>query len=502
MEGIYGFSKMSTPSLENREPSFNPVTASIDWWDLCARSAEIFWTRLAGRRAIAAAAASRTEDLIDFAREASPYYRGKWRALPHRRLALRELPVVHKHDLMSRFDDWVTDRSVTLAAVDRFLADKRGIGEPFLGKYIVWKSSGTTGEPGVFVEDRSALTTYDALLAVQTRALEMASRYAIGIGRGDGAALVVATGDHFASIASWQRMSRGTPWPNARAFSILDPLPSLVAALNEYQPAFVASYPTTLAMLADEQRDERLHIAPACIWSGGEYLSSSARASVERAFGATVVNEYGASECMNIAHSCSRGSLHLNADWVVLEAVDRNYQPTPVGEPSHTVLLTNLANRVQPIVRYDLGDSVTVQVSPCPCGNALPVIRPEGRRDDVLSLRARDGSTVRLLPLALTTVLEEAIANHDFQLVQTAPDEIEVRLRLREAAERSAQWDAARAALRKYLASQSLGNVQLHLDLSEPMSDLRSGKVREVIGMSTAVAPAKHKHCRHVGGPQ
>ena len=38
-------------------------------------------------------------------------------------------------------------------------------------------------------------------------------------------------------------------------------------------------------------------------------------------------------------------------------------------QPSHTVLITNLANWVQPIIRYNLGDSITAISGPCSCGS-------------------------------------------------------------------------------------------------------------------------------------
>ena len=456
--------------------------ASFDLWSAFSRTCEIWWTRNAGRRAIAGRAAERAAELVEFARTRSPFYRDAWRPLPRRTPALSALPVVTKHDLMARFDDWVTDRGVNRRGVEAFLADRAHIGERYLDRYVIWKSSGSTGEPGIFVQDAAALSTYDALLAVQLNSPQLAGRYALGLlTHGGRAALIAATGDHFASIASWQRVCRGSPWPNARAFSVMDPLRELVAALNEYQPAFLASYPTTLALVAAEQRAGRLRIAPACIWSGGECLAPSAAAAIEQALGGVLINEYGASECMSIAFSCPAGWLHVNADWVVLEPVDRDYRPTPPGEASHTVLLTNLANHVQPVIRYDLGDSILANAQACTCGSSLPAIRAEGRRDDVLALRAKDGSTVWLSPLALTTVIEDATAGHRFQVVQTAPDRIAVRLAIDDPDKRSVEWDAAEKALHAYLAHQSLDNVHLCLDPQAPVPDPRSGKLREVI---------------------
>jgi hypothetical protein len=54
------------------------------------------------------------------------------------------------------------------------------------------------------------------------------------------------------------------------------------------------------------------------------------------------------------------------------------------------VLLTNLVNRAQPLLRYELTDSVTLAGGPNPLG--LPYARiasVDGRSDDVVALRER-----------------------------------------------------------------------------------------------------------------
>ena len=457
-------------------PDASPATG----WGWLPRMTEAWWTRNAGRAAIDAAQATRTASLTTFAREHSAYYRSAWSGLPQGELALSRLPVATKAELMRSFDAWVTDPAVDLEGVEAFLADRSHIGERYLDRYVVWKSSGSTGEPGIFVQDELALATYDALIAIQLSAGRLVGPYAWGLfARGGRAALIAATGDHFASIASWQRVCRGSPWPNARAFSILDPLPRVVAELNDYRPAFVASYPTMLALLAEEQLSGRLRLQPACLWSGGEYLAPLTAAAIERAFGCPLVNEYGASECMSIAFGCREGALHVNEDWVVLEPVDRNFRPVPPGEASHTVLLTNLANRVQPVIRYDLGDSVVVAPEPCPCGSPMRAIRAQGRQDDVVTLTTAQGVAVSLVPLALTTVVEEAADVHRFQIVARPPHRLALRLEPGE--DRRAAWHAAARALSRYLASQSLDNVEISLDPHPPARDARSGKLREVI---------------------
>jgi putative adenylate-forming enzyme len=466
---------------------WEPVSASIAHWKSLSRLWEISWTRSGGNEAVDAARRSRFNALVRVARGASPYFRQAYRALPDRDLDPHQVPVVTKPALMTHFDEWVTDPEVTRAGVTAFAADRRHIGERFLNRYVVWKSSGSTGEPGIYVQDGDSLATFDALMAAHLDRLRFAAQNSWELlARGGRAALIAATGDHFASIASWQRVCQNSPWIQARGFSILDPLPQLVSQLNDYQPVFLASYPTMLSLLAEEQNAGRLRIVPLRLWSGGECLVPDAAAAIERAFGCPLGNEYGASECMSIAFGCQAGWLHVNADWVLLEPVDRDYRPTRPGDASHTVLLSNLANRVQPIIRYDLGDSIIAKPEPCACGNSLPAIRVEGRRDDVLSMRTPDGRLVQLLPLALTTIVEEAAHVHRFQIVQTAADRLMLRLDPGDDRDRQAVWLAAAGALRDYLATQSLPNVQVGLDKQGPLADQRSGKLREVVAMERA----------------
>jgi phenylacetate-coenzyme A ligase PaaK-like adenylate-forming protein len=462
--------------------AWDPIRASVDCWLWYSRLGDLWWTRAAGGAAIAAAGRNRFHALVRYARERSRFYRDAYRGLPAGKLDPATLPVVTKRALMDHFDDWVTDPALDLAGVIAFLADREHIGERYLGRYVIWKSSGTTGEPGICVQDDDALATFDALIAVHLDPARFTAAHAWRIAaRGGRAALIAATGDHFASIASWQRLTRNSPWIAARDFSIMDPLPRLVGELNAYRPAFVASYPTLLALLADERKAGRLAIDPVGLWSGGECLPASVHAEIEAAFGCPVVNDYGASECMSIAFGCGEGWLHVNADWVLLEPVDEDFRPTPPGVPSWTVLLTNLANRVQPIIRYDLGDSVIVNPEPCACGSPLPAIEVEGRHDDVLSMAAPDGRIVRLLPLALTTVVEDAAPAARFQIVQTVADRLVLRFDCRDPAERQAAWHAVEKALHRYLVQQALPNVRVGLDKRGPCVDRRSGKSRKVI---------------------
>ena len=452
---------------------------TLDFLDCCAKLSALWWTRQGGVPA-AHLAGHRLEALLAHARANSPFYRKRLAGLTERRPRLADIEPVTRAELMSHFDDWSTDREVRRDSVERFLAGAR-VGDKYLGRYHAWKSSGTTGVPGIFLQDAPALAVYDALVAAQFQALpwtgERVARMVAAAGR---AALVTATEEHFAGITSWEHLRRAYPGGLARSFSVMTPTRELVAELNAFRPAILAGYPSVLAILAGERRAGRLAIEPALAWSAGEYLAPTTRASIERAFGCPVINEYGASECLSIAHECAKGVLHVNADWVIVEGLDIRGEPAPPGEISHTTLVTNLANWLQPVIRYDLGDRITRLAGPCECGSPLPGIRVDGRRDDIVTLRAPGGAHVRLPPLALATVVEESADVHRFQLVQDAADHLALRIDPSEGA-KDAAWKRAAPALRAYLKRQGLSNVRVSLGRESPRVDTASGKLRAVV---------------------
>lgn len=473
-----------------RQPWPPSMTAEVGarvaaWWPGLW---QMWWERAAGAPAVESRSRSRFDALVRDAREHSPLLRERYRSLGPLP-ALADVPVSSKRELMERFDDWVGDPAVRRADLDAFLADRSRIGTRYLDRYVVWQSSGTTGDTGIYVQDPLALEVYDALIAVQMSSGRLAAHCVAGMVKGGRAALVAATGDHFASVASWERACRTMPGLAARSLSITTPVAELVAALNAYGPAYLASYPTMLEILGRERRAGRLHVHPSLVWSGGESLVTSTRTALERNWGCPVVNEYGASECMSIAFGCSEGWLHVNADWVIVEPVDEDYRPVRAGDPSHTVLVTNLANRVQPVIRYDLGDSVTALPGPCCCGNPLPAIRVEGRRDDVLELAALDGSIVTVAPLALVSLVEDAARLRRFQILQSGPGRLVLRLGIDDPALRREAFDAARSALAAYLSAQGIGLVAIELDLGAPELDPVSGKLRQVV-RDPSLAPA------------
>jgi len=427
---------------------------------------------------------ARLAALATHAREKSLCYRELYGPLPDTIDDITQLPPVTKPELMARFDDWVTDPEVTREGVEAFVADESLVGRLYLKRYPVCFTSGSTGVRGLFLQDQDAMAVATALTLVRGVMGLAANRRSEGRKRvlRQRTASVIATGGHFATYAITERIRRRFPRLSRgdRTFSVLTPLPRLVRELNEYQPTVLSGYPNAVSVLAHEMTAGRLRIAPRVIITMSETLDDASREQIAGSFNCAVRSWYGAAEARTIAFDCGRGWLHVNADWVILEAVDDALRPVPPGQESHTVLLTNLANRVQPIIRYDLGDRIVVSPEPCPCGSPLPAIRIAGRSHDIPTFTSPDGNRHKVMPVVLSTagVATPGVQRH--QVVQTAPARLTVRFDPCPGSGKDQVWECLCRHLRQRLSDQGVPFVEIVLDPEPPRPDPVSGKYRTV----------------------
>jgi len=396
---------------------------------------------------------------------------------------LADFTPVSKAELMAHFDNWATDRRIKLKQARLFVSEPEHVGNGWLDDYLLWTSSGTSGEPGIFVQDAGSLAAFDAIDALRLRGSQ-ASTYQLGIwGMGQRFAFVGAIGGHFAGHVSMQRLRRLMPSTSIASFSVLDPLPVVAVRLQEQKPTVLITYPSCAAALAQLQLDGELSLSLLELWMGGEQLSPQQQQLIQAAFRCPLRNNYGASEFYSIASACDHGCLHVNDDWVILEPVDAHMQPVPVGTLSDSVLLTNLANLTQPLVRYRLMDRVRLTGVPCTCGNAFPVIEVQGRADDTLHLRGVGRRRVTILPLALETVIEERAGVSRFQLLCRSDAHIEIRFEAAVSAAAQA-FERTRQVLAEFLGQQGVTGARFVYSSEPPLLKPHSGKLLRVLQLS------------------
>lgn len=352
------------------------------------------------------------QDLRAYAYQRSPFYQKFHKGLFER--PLHELPVLTKAMMMEHFDDLVTDRTLHLDDVRAF-ATQGEAGQRFNNRYWVNATSGSSGHPGFFLFDE---TEWAYVLASFARSQEW-SGVRINLTRRQKMATV-------ASISPWHMSSQVSAtvkswWRPSLRLPASQPLSTTVAELNEWQPEVLIAYASMAGNLAEEQLAQRLRIQPTVVYVASEVLTSQTKKLVQEAWGNGPYNQYAATETASIAaehRSCRH--MHFFEDLVITEVVDEHYQPVPPGEYGAKLLVTTLFSRTQPLIRYELNDSVRVSTESHICGLPFALLDSiQGRVEDSLTLPAISSGEVLVRPLVINRIMD-IVPVSGWQVIQQA----------------------------------------------------------------------------------
>jgi phenylacetate-coenzyme A ligase PaaK-like adenylate-forming protein len=422
--------------------------------------------------------------LLRHAHDNSPFYGRRLRGLDLETCRVEDLPTLSKSEMMANLDDVFTDRTLRRSDIEAFISDHKNLGVYFKGRYALCHTSGSQGQPALVVQDKHAIIT--SLAAQFARGNKIKRKFLPHLGRLiHPARMVILTQrpGFYPSSTFFNYFPRALrPYLKLQRMSVFDPIEEIVERLNTFQPTFITGYTSSLEILAREQEMGRLKLREGGkleqMNSMSEPLPPAVAHRIESAFGIHVTNSYSMAECMALSCGCPvcRGS-HLNSDLAILEVVDSNNRPVPNGTAGSKVLLTNLYNMVQPIIRYEIDDIVTMSEHPCACGSLLPVIQSvEGRAKDQLWIEV--GGQSRDLPIyVFLAALDNETDLAEHQIVQTGVN----TFTLRAAPQAGKQLSAER--LRNYvtesLASEGIaGVIKLEIELVDRILPDQSGKVR------------------------
>lgn len=308
------------------------------------------------------AQAARAGDLARYAIGHTKWYADRLRGLPLAELedpaVFDQIPVLEKEDLREHYDDIVaTDSGVSRTNVAR--------------------TGGSTGVPLKVLKD----------FTVRPATLTWRLMDWWGVHPADNSASVERLPwsgiRHTLNEAFW--------WPtrkvnvDAGAMDQAD-LERFAHAIRRVQPRMLWGYASSLHEFARAVERNGWEIPPLqAISSTAAPLTEVQAQEVERILGAPVYETYRAAELSLIAGHCEvRRGMHIQADHKLLEIVDENGHRVPNGE-SGEIVVTDLLNRAQPLLRYRLGDVGVIDAEPCACGRPFPVLKSLlGRSNDVL----------------------------------------------------------------------------------------------------------------------
>ncbi len=154
-------------------------------------------------------------------------------------------------------------------------------------------------------------------------------------------------------------------------------------AMADFKVEFLEGYPSSVSAIARAAVEHpKYKIRPCAVITSAETLLPWQRESISKAFDCPVMDQYGCSEMAVMVYQCREGGYHEVLDLGYAEFI-RPEDSAP-GTPA-TVVTTGLLNFTQPLIRYEIGDTVVPDGKTCPCGRGLPAIQSvEGRTDDML----------------------------------------------------------------------------------------------------------------------
>ena len=418
----------------------------------------------------------RLEAVVRHAATHSPYYRRRLAetgALGNGPVQLQHLPVLNKALLMEHFDELVCDPRLRRDQLLDWAGQLTG-DQLYLDRYRIMLTSGSSGRPGLFVYDPAGWrSTCAQILRTSSWAGLRPSlpRQRLALLGGASPSHISRQGAATMAIGLHRVLS----------LPVTLPLPQLVQALNQFQPTYLHVYPSVAMWLANEQQAGRLQLSPQMLVTIAELRTPEMTQRLTDAFGVHPFNAYGCTEGLWGAECEHHQGIHLFEDRTLVENVDPDGQPVPAGQPGARLLVTNLHNLVQPLLRLEVTDLVTLDPDPCPCGRTLVrVAAIHGRSDDVLSLAARDGGRVSVHPLQFA-LLTRDLQVREFQVVQDGPT---LRIRIVPSQAVTAD-DALETRLGQAIAHQLLGlgvhDPQVTVERRQELPRSAGGKLKLVI---------------------
>lgn len=303
-------------------------------------------------------------DLVALAQAESPFYRARLAGLTvNGRADMAAVPVLDKDAFMAASPPH----------------DAGTLTRP-LGDAYVFRSGGSTGEP-----------KFSAFAGAEFRAfveLFLRSYHAVGLRPDDRVGNLFACGSLYASFIFVNRMLEEMGTLNF-AFTAATPAEVVARHVRLFGINALVGFPSWILQVAEVLVAEGLKIEK--VFYAGEHLYDEERRYLRDRLGVKVIGSagYGAVDTGLMGYQCEHaegGVHHVLGEHTYLELVNpETYQPVGAGEEG-LLLVTNLDRRLQPIIRYNIGDMGRWVEGLCACGRTAPRFELRRRGDDVLRI--------------------------------------------------------------------------------------------------------------------
>ncbi|MGB4440233.1 MAG: hypothetical protein WBJ13_13655, partial [Sedimentibacter sp.] len=387
-------------------------------------------------------------------------------------IALEDLPIIDKNIMMEHFDQFVCDKNLKKIELEKFVSDPVMVDKKYKGKYEVMHTSGSSGKIGIFVYGPNDWSRLEALVFTRV------SKNKLHLFKKTKHAFIGVTDGHYAGIS----LANDAPKLlfDFLPIDINRPIQESITELNIFMPNSLSGYSSGVYLLALEQLKGNLKIKPERILCSADLLTDSMTEVIYKAFNVKPINFYAASESIGMAAQCDLNEgIHMFSDWHIFEVIKQNGEPAGRGE-SGDLIVTNLYNYTQPLIRYRMDDKVIMEEKICSCGWSFPLFRKiEGREEQFLSFEDANGNKEFIHPIVFVEFI--VVGLERLQVVQIEKNKLRLNVIIRE--DTDATVSRIRNRMDEILKTKKLTDfVEYEINIVDDISnDPKTGKYRLII---------------------
>ena len=322
---------------------------------------------------------------------------------------LEDLPTVNKKKIMDNFNDVLTTNNIRKNEIVKFIEKNPDPKSIYKNQYIIIHSSGTSGEIGYYVYTKK---NWELLKAIGSSRLfdnfSLNSKKYVFIGAVDG---------HYAGISYFLSPINKIEQFFYKDYLIIDinyPLDSYIDRLNEFKPDIISGYPSAIDLLLDYQINKKLNIKPKHIICGGEPLSKNVVNKIKDNWNIIPYNFYGTSESILMGSGIGNKGIYIFDDIVIVEKHNKK------------ILLTNLYNYTEPLIRYEIDDLVTKRNIENKKWPFMFIDKISGRNEELIWLKNNNNEFDFIHPIVIVELHLKNVKR--YQLIKLSDQKIKFKV--------------------------------------------------------------------------
>ena len=180
----------------------------------------------------------RLKKLVNYAKNNSPYFKELYANLKDE-FKLEDLPTINKVEMMQHFDNFITDNNINMEKIKEFTSDISNVGRLINGKYLIFKTSGSTGNPITVLYDKKNIDVASAVALFRTFARN--EDFKTFMKNGKRTAGVFADYGFYLACGMSKYLQLKQPNRNSKiTIDVNSPNKEIIKELNNYRPSMLS----------------------------------------------------------------------------------------------------------------------------------------------------------------------------------------------------------------------------------------------------------------------